>query len=350
MTRINVLYCGTHNCGIFRSATTFSAMARNLGHEVIPYPTEGLNKRKNTGMEQGDLTVLMLPPILMGDAYEYGGVTFNPDITHKAYWYWETDTVPEDWLECVNKFKIKEIWAPNKFVLDACTKRGLNAKVVFPHVQPPKIIRKPSIDLPSNVYTFLYIFDFASAWQRKNPIALLKAFAQAFKKDDNVQLIMKTVRSFVVPGILNFLKTMAEKDNLPVMFIDGDMPFSEVHGLQQYADCYVSPHRGEGLGLTLIDAAYLGKPIIATGFGGNVDFTLKPLLIDYDLVEIPEDVPAYGGQGLWADPKIDHLASLMRWVYENQESAKTIGLEQKKLVEEIFNEIMLTKKLADVLV
>ena len=37
-------------------------------------------------------------------------------------------------------------------------------------------------------------------------------------------------------------------------------------------DCYVSLHRSEGFGLTLGEAMALGKPVIATGFCGNVDF------------------------------------------------------------------------------
>ena len=38
-------------------------------------------------------------------------------------------------------------------------------------------------------------------------------------------------------------------------------------------DCYVSLHRAEGLGLPLAEAMYFGKPVIATGYSGNMDFT-----------------------------------------------------------------------------
>ena len=37
-------------------------------------------------------------------------------------------------------------------------------------------------------------------------------------------------------------------------------------------DCYVSLHRAEGFGLTLAEAMAIGKPAIATGYSGNVDF------------------------------------------------------------------------------
>ena len=38
------------------------------------------------------------------------------------------------------------------------------------------------------------------------------------------------------------------------------------------ADCYVSLHRSEGLGLGMVQAMYLGKPVIATGYSGNLEF------------------------------------------------------------------------------
>ena len=37
-------------------------------------------------------------------------------------------------------------------------------------------------------------------------------------------------------------------------------------------DAYVSLHRSEGTGLTITDAMALGKPVIATGWSGNMDF------------------------------------------------------------------------------
>ena len=43
-------------------------------------------------------------------------------------------------------------------------------------------------------------------------------------------------------------------------------------GLLATADCYVSPHRSEGFGLTMLESMALGKPVIATAYSGNMDF------------------------------------------------------------------------------
>src|SRR5688572_32239647 len=39
-----------------------------------------------------------------------------------------------------------------------------------------------------------------------------------------------------------------------------------------FRSCYVSLHRSEGLGLTMAEAMARAKPVIATGYSGNLDF------------------------------------------------------------------------------
>ena len=67
-------------------------------------------------------------------------------------------------------------------------------------------------------------------------------------------------------------------------------------------DCYVSLHRAEGFGLTLAEAMAIGKPVIATGYSGNVDFMndANSYLVDYEIgASRPRmrDLPARGRMG-----------------------------------------------------
>jgi glycosyltransferase involved in cell wall biosynthesis len=62
----------------------------------------------------------------------------------------------------------------------------------------------------------------------------------------------------------------------------------DMASLLNQIDCYVSLHRSEGFGLGLAEAMLLGKPVIATGFSGNLEF-MKPtnsFLVSYNLVPI----------------------------------------------------------------
>ena len=87
------------------------------------------------------------------------------------------------------------------------------------------------------------------------------------------------------------------------------------------ADCYVSLHRSEGLGLGMAQAMYLGKPVIATGYSGNLEFmnSDNSLLVDYTMTELDDDAGAYERGSRWAEPDVEHAATLMRWVYEHRE-------------------------------
>ena len=53
------------------------------------------------------------------------------------------------------------------------------------------------------------------------------------------------------------------------------METHELAGLIRAFDCYVSPHRVESFGLTVAEAMALGVPVIATDYGGTVDFVTE---------------------------------------------------------------------------
>jgi glycosyltransferase involved in cell wall biosynthesis len=80
------------------------------------------------------------------------------------------------------------------------------------------------------------------------------------------------------------------------------------------ADCMVSLHRSEGLGLHLAEAMWLGTPTIATAYSGNLDFMDddNSLLIDYELVDVERGEGVYPSTAKWAEPDLDQAAAAMR--------------------------------------
>jgi len=89
----------------------------------------------------------------------------------------------------------------------------------------------------------------------------------------------------------------------------------------------VSLHRSEGLGLTQADAMALGKPVIATGYSGNLHFMTEDnsYLVDYTRVPVPTGCEPYPTTAHWAEPDLDQAVSLMREVYERPEAARARG-------------------------
>jgi hypothetical protein len=78
----------------------------------------------------------------------------------------------------------------------------------------------------------------------------------------------------------------------------------------------------------------MAKPVIATGYSGNLDFMTpaNSFPVRYRLVELQQDYqPFHYKKGcVWADPDLDHAAELMRFVYENRKSAEQVGRKARQ--------------------
>ena len=105
------------------------------------------------------------------------------------------------------------------------------------------------------------------------------------------------------------------------------MSRDDLYGLMSAADAYASLHRSEGLGLTMAEAMLLGKPTIATGYSGNLDFMTpdNSYLVNYDRAVIAEATWPYPQGCVWAEPSVEHAAELMRHVFDNPDEAKAVG-------------------------
>jgi glycosyltransferase involved in cell wall biosynthesis len=109
--------------------------------------------------------------------------------------------------------------------------------------------------------------------------------------------------------------------------IDRSLDREHLGGLMAACDCYVSLHRAEGFGLTMAEAMAIGKPVIATGYSGNVDFmnAENSYLVDHAITRVGPECEIYPPEGEWAEPSLEHAAELMRRVYEDREQAARVG-------------------------
>jgi hypothetical protein len=94
------------------------------------------------------------------------------------------------------------------------------------------------------------------------------------------------------------------------------------------------------MGLTILEAMALGKPVIATDWSGNTDFmnVSNSFPIRYQLVELEENVGPYQAGEIWANPSVNHAAELMRFVFENPVTAKRRGQAGRREIEINFSE------------
>jgi glycosyltransferase involved in cell wall biosynthesis len=243
-----------------------------------------------------------------------------------AVWYWETDQVPDSIPE--NPAPFDEIWAPTRFIADTFRKRvAVPVVPMLPGLEPLSFSPRPraSFGLRDDSFTFLVTFDMASLMARKNPLAAITAYRKAFHRGEPATLVIKVARGGESPADLATLAAACEANE--VRLIDELMPRSDLLALMSACDCYVSLHRSEGLGLGMAESMLLGKPVIATGYSGNLDFMTPETayLVNSERVPIPVTVSQYPRGSYWAEPSVEHAAELMRQVYEHRDESRATG-------------------------
>lgn len=245
-----------------------------------------------------------------------------------GYWLWELEKFPRDWR---GSFKlVDEVWAPTAFVCDAigaATDKPVLRIPMTVEPEAPSGMDRAYFGLPHDAFVFLFSYDFNGFASRKNPEGVIAAFRQAFGDDDQgVRLLLKSSNGDRFPDRLAAIRQgIAGDPRIEVR--EGFLSREEMSGLQNAADCFVSLHRSEGFGLGLAECMYFGKPVIATGYSGNLDFmdTGNSLLVDYRLIPLRNgDYPYWQGQR-WAEPDIAHATKLMRQVRNDRDFAHRIG-------------------------
>lgn len=267
-----------------------------------------------------------------------------------GYWHWElADMLPS---HCAGFDNLNEVWVPTAFVQEAVTKLSPIPVVKIPHaieVPVSSNAHRNYFQLPSNKFLFLVMYDFSSYQQRKNPDAAIAAFTQAFGTDsENVALVIKTQNSHHHAADAAALRhKLAAHNN--ILWIDRTMGRQEVYDLQAVCDCYVSLHRSEGYGLGPAESMYLGKPVIATNWSGNTEFMHQhnSLLVDYELLEITEDIGVYKAGNYWAEPSIEHATKHMRAIVNDSDLRARIGARAASDMRRFFAPEIIAKRIQE---
>jgi glycosyltransferase involved in cell wall biosynthesis len=175
-------------------------------------------------------------------------------------------------------------------------------------------------------YLFLFMFDYLSTIQRKNPIGLIEAFKRAFAPGEGPQLLLKTINGPLRP-LAEEAVLWAAHDRADIHVIDCSLSATERDALMATCDCYVSLHRSEGFGLTMAEAMALGKPVIGTAYSGNLEFMTDDtsMLVPFAPVRVPRGCGPYPPDATWADPDLDEAARAMRTLASDPAAAAALG-------------------------
>lgn len=252
-----------------------------------------------------------------------------------GYWAWEMPEFPPEWH---GSFKYAdEIWTPSQFTCDSVAAVSPVPVRVVPHCIDPKlqidvVADRSRFNIAAGTYVFLYFFDFESFMERKNPLDLIHAYKKAFGARTDAQLLIKSSHGSLHKDALRLLQEAAAGAN--VRIFDSVLSRDEKHELMMASDCYVSLHRSEGFGLTMAEAMLCGKPVIATGYSGNVDFMTSEtsFLVPYKVVALNQTHGPYKRGFHWAQPDLNYAADTLRHVAEHRDSAAELGRKAREHV------------------
>ena len=298
--------------------------ASGLPHSVTTYsnvPQKDLVEFADVGSIEYDTNLICVNadqvPVLH---HHFGPRLFDGRYT-VGHWYWEVDPLPESQVTALSH--IDELWVASGYLRDVFTRRTSKPVLVIPL---PVVLPSRPFDMRTKATTpfeFLFIFDFFSVLERKNPMGLITAFKRAFPSGaERVTLTIKSINGDRIPTALERLR-FAAGDDPRIEVRDGYVSDGERLKMIVNAGCYISLHRSEGFGFTMAEAMALGRPVIATRHSGNLQYMNErnSFLVDAKLVAVPAGVEAYPRGAIWADPDLDHAASLMRLVTEKPEEA-----------------------------
>ncbi|MCE9623109.1 MAG: glycosyltransferase [Actinomycetia bacterium] len=332
---VNLVGYLTAELGVGESARLTAAALRAAGVGVATVTTTRTTSR--LGVEYPADNVARYDTLLMGvnadqtDVVQADlGASFVADRYVIGQWYWELEEFPTRFHSAFEL--VDEVWAATEFIRDAIAKVA-PPTVTVTHVPIPLAtpvfdpeLTRESLGLPSG-FMFLFAWDMLSVLDRKNPEGLITAYRTAFSPTDGAVLVLKTMH-----GRANFqgLERLrwACRDRPDIIVIDEVFDQVRAGSLTNVCDCYVSLHRSEGLGLTMAEAMLLEKPVIATGYSGNLDFTAADVshLVRWNATTVPASAGGYRTGSKWADPDLAHAAELMRTVFDNRENARQLGV------------------------
>ena len=276
----------------------------------------------------------------------FGSVTQSIMPTHNkyniAFTMMETQTIAHKFAQKCNWHN--EVWVPVKWNMDTFKAGGVSkpmhqiplgvdSKLYNPNVEPFRF--NENID---GKFVFLSVFGWSL---RKGYDVLLNSWYKAFKDNPNVSLVIMSKiwgsesadhQRTIQNELYNFQKAHGATIT-NVFHLGVGVPEDQLPRLYKAAHCFVLPTRGEGWGLPYCEAGACEVPVIATRYGGQLEFLDddNSYLVDIEGYETCKRLKlniissSYGDDILIAclkEKATNDFADTMLDVYNNYDKAK----------------------------
>jgi mannosyltransferase OCH1-like enzyme/glycosyltransferase involved in cell wall biosynthesis len=318
---LTALKAGNIDCVFHRAGVTTTTNIDN------PYPINLIHANPDMLLDPQQQILASLGDRYLAEKYNIG------------YWVWENrQDLPSQWLTLFNLFD--EIWTPSSYSQQAIAPISPVPVVTIPHaISLPEMptYSRQELGWQNDKFIFLFIYDSLSLAVRKNPQAVITAFTQAFNRhDDRVSLVIKS-KGLSTAKLDELQHLTANRDGIEI--INDNFDRDRINSMIYHCNCYISLHRSEGFGLTLAEAMFYGKPTIATGYSGNLEFMncFNSLLVDYQPYQLDRDVVYFKKGTIWAEPDLNVASDYMRQLVDKPDLAARIGARAKQDIRSQFS-------------
>ncbi len=199
---------------------------------------------------------------------------------------------------------------------------------------------------------------------RKNIAFTVKSFYETFKNKENPPaLILKTCRVNSSIGDkegiqkrINEIRDSVEANKLPSIYLlHGDFSDNEMNEIYNHpkVKSMISFTKGEGFGRPLLEFSLTNKPIIASGWSGQLDFLHKDYvaLCGGKLIELDKSVQIKGmliEGAKWFDVDHNYVNHFYNDVFNNYNSWLEKAKKQGKHAKKNFSFNKMTKKISEI--
>lgn len=247
-----------------------------------------------------------------------------------GYWAWELPRTPPEWRYGIPF--VHRIWVPSSFTAGALASvAGSRPLHVVPHpvgtLASRQRTKSEAVHCPERPFTVLKVFNAASSFERKNPLAAISAFRRAFRNDPGARLIVKASNLSASPaGRMQIERLITSAKNITLL--TELMAPHQIRELYARSDVLLSLHRSEGFGLTLAEAMLRGLPVIATDWSGSADFVNPEtgIPIPYHLTPARDPQGTYDHPEMhWAEADVGAAAAALVRLRNDPELRRQLG-------------------------
>jgi glycosyltransferase involved in cell wall biosynthesis len=347
-TTLNIIGLKNINCSISDNMYILSNYMKNIHPSVSVYTIDinEINKDNIQKLTQDNVkdNIFCIQPFeIKNNIYNVFNIIKNLNNANKkpsAFWVWEFKSLPQIFKYYEKYFQ--KIYVQSQFCYEVFSnhltiniEKLLLTSRIHEYIQhiPGHHIQNQSINRiikeTEGKTRIGYCFDVNSSLVRKNPLNLIKAFSilNNNHKYNNKVLILKyrpARNGFFVnraeEELFNKCITLA-KSVTNIYLLNEELNVMDLYKLYTYFDYYISPHCGEGFGITIYDNMILGNKIISPYYSGEKDYLKRDEIIELEYNEkelkcfnahpIYRQMSSYKGAYISTDSIIDKIDKLV---------------------------------------